>query len=221
MLTAMLAMAISRADQTRARESVTSNENYEKTTGDTRERINIKTTLTLQTGGGRISGQVELVTTTEATSVSTGARVGSLIGTARGQLDVNACPDEDGIAEGDAGLLGLLDHLVRGLGHVGQLLLGEGHRAVIERDQVSRHLMAPSPGGIFRLPLTAAWMSGTRRALSRRSRTSPVRPVDRSGASRRTASSATRVHKGVEILVSHHRPVEPARDQLDRSCAPA
>jgi hypothetical protein len=32
-------------------------------------------------------------------------------------------------------ILGLLDHLVRGLGHVGQLLLGEGHRAVIERDQ--------------------------------------------------------------------------------------
>jgi hypothetical protein len=49
-----------------------------------------------------------------------------------------------------AGVLGLLHHLVRRLGHVGQLLLGEGHRAVIERDQVSRHLMAPCPGGLLR-----------------------------------------------------------------------
>ena len=50
----------------------------------------------------------------------------------------------------DAGVLGLLNHRVRSLGHVGQLLLGEGHRAVIERDQVSRHLMTPCRGGLLR-----------------------------------------------------------------------
>src|SRR4029450_5839225 len=37
------------------------------------------------------------------------------------------------------------DHLVRGLGHVGQILLGEGHRAVIERNKGPRHLIASCP----------------------------------------------------------------------------
>jgi hypothetical protein len=32
---------------------------------------------------------------------------------------------------------------VRSLAHGGQLLLGEGHGAVIERDQVKRQLMTP------------------------------------------------------------------------------
>ena len=35
-------------------------------------------------------------------------------------------------------------------GHGGQVLRGEGHPAVIERDQVSRHLLAPCPGGLYR-----------------------------------------------------------------------
>lgn len=104
MLTAVLATAVGSADQTRTRSSVSSNETSEKTTGDIRERINLKTTLTLETGGGRIAGQVELVTTTQATSVSSGGRVGSLLGTARGELDVNACPDAGGIAEGSIAL---------------------------------------------------------------------------------------------------------------------
>ncbi len=38
-------------------------------------------------------------------------------------------------------LLGRPDHPVRGIVCCGQLLLGEGHRAIIERDQVLRHLM--------------------------------------------------------------------------------
>ncbi len=42
-----------------------------------------------------------------------------------------------------AGVLGLPDHRVRSVGHVGQLLLGEGHRAIIERDQIPRHLITP------------------------------------------------------------------------------
>src|SRR5487761_1357408 len=46
-----------------------------------------------------------------------------------------------------AGILGLLDHCVRSMGHVGQILHGKGHRAFIDRNQVLRHLMTPCPGG--------------------------------------------------------------------------
>ena len=41
------------------------------------------------------------------------------------------------------GLLRRSDHLVRSLGDLGQVLLREGHRSVVERDQVSRHVIAP------------------------------------------------------------------------------
>src|SRR6185437_14521109 len=46
-----------------------------------------------------------------------------------------------------AGVLGLVNHFERGLAHLGQVLLGKRHRAVIERDQVPRHPLAPCPGG--------------------------------------------------------------------------
>src|SRR4029077_18613252 len=42
-----------------------------------------------------------------------------------------------------ASVLGLVHHRVRSVGHGGQFLLGEGHRAIIERDQVPRHLTTP------------------------------------------------------------------------------
>src|SRR5262249_41487620 len=43
-----------------------------------------------------------------------------------------------------AGVLGLPDHRVGGIGDVRHLLLGdEVHRAVVERDQVPRHLTTP------------------------------------------------------------------------------
>ena len=40
-------------------------------------------------------------------------------------------------------------------GELGQLLLGKGHRAVVERDQIPRHLATPFLGRLFR-PLTPA-----------------------------------------------------------------
>jgi hypothetical protein len=43
-----------------------------------------------------------------------------------------------------AGVRSLLNHRVRSLGHIGQLVLGEGDRAVIDRDQLLRHLMTPN-----------------------------------------------------------------------------
>jgi len=100
MLTALLAESISSADTDRPRGSVTSNETSDKTSGDIREHITLQTTLSLETGAGRIQGDVELITTTQATSVSTGAAVGSLSSTAHGHIDVNACPDPEGVAEG-------------------------------------------------------------------------------------------------------------------------
>ena len=49
-----------------------------------------------------------------------------------------------------AGVDGVPDYRLRSLRHVWQLLRGEGHGAVIERDQVPRHLITPfsaaSPG---------------------------------------------------------------------------
>jgi hypothetical protein len=48
---------------------------------------------------------------------------------------------------------------VRGLGHVGRLLLGEGHRAVIERDNEIKYRVISwllVPTALFRPPLTPA-----------------------------------------------------------------
>jgi hypothetical protein len=42
-----------------------------------------------------------------------------------------------------AGVHGLLNHRVCGIGHGGQILLGEGHRALVERDQIPRHFTTP------------------------------------------------------------------------------
>jgi len=43
-----------------------------------------------------------------------------------------------------AGVLGVVDHGVRGLHHLRQLLLGHLQGALGERDQVLRHLTLPS-----------------------------------------------------------------------------
>src|SRR5438105_9331476 len=54
-------------------------------------------------------------------------------------------------AKTHAGVHGLLDHLVCGPGHGRHVLVWDVvHRVRIERDQVSRHLMAPCPGGLLR-----------------------------------------------------------------------
>src|SRR5579859_6168168 len=43
----------------------------------------------------------------------------------------------------DAGILGLLDHSARRCGHVRHVFVGKSHCAIVERNQVSRHLWAP------------------------------------------------------------------------------
>ncbi|MGI8657866.1 MAG: hypothetical protein ACR2K4_03730 [Candidatus Limnocylindria bacterium] len=52
-------------------------------------------------------------------------------------------------------------------------------------------------------------------------RRSPYRARHRHHARTVEPDPREAVHEGVEILVSHHRPVEPTRDQLERSRAPA
>lgn len=101
MMTAILADSISSADTDRAPTTVESNKTYDTTSGDVRERTAVRTWMTLQTGQGRISGEVEMVTTTEATSASTGAPIGTLVATATGTIEVNACPNAEGVAEGN------------------------------------------------------------------------------------------------------------------------
>jgi hypothetical protein len=50
------------------------------------------------------------------------------------------------------GVRGFIDHCVCSIGYCWQLLLGEGHSAVIERDQVKGHsinsLSGPAPAAI-------------------------------------------------------------------------
>src|SRR5688572_15699796 len=43
----------------------------------------------------------------------------------------------------NAGVLCRLRHRVRRLGHLGEILRGKRHGAVIERDQIPRHLTTP------------------------------------------------------------------------------
>src|SRR5262249_56813415 len=57
----------------------------------------------------------------------------------------------------DAGVHGFLHYLMSGLADVGNFLGRDMvHRAVIERDQISRHLMSPLYGGHGRPPLNPA-----------------------------------------------------------------
>jgi hypothetical protein len=63
------------------------------------EAVNIRTTMSLQTGGGRATADVGLVSTDTITD-ATGTELGRLIGTGRGRLDIGACPSPAGISEG-------------------------------------------------------------------------------------------------------------------------
>jgi hypothetical protein len=100
LLTAVLGTGIASADQDRPRNSVSRSESYDNVTGGIRERTVVETKLTLERGGGRLTGEVELITTTRATDATTAAARGTLTATARGRIEANGCPDADGIALG-------------------------------------------------------------------------------------------------------------------------
>jgi hypothetical protein len=100
MMTAMLATGVSNADRSQARSSLSSSETYDSTTGGIRESTSVRTTFTAQSGGGRFLGEVQMETTTTATDVASGAQIGTATGRANGHIDVSACPDAQGNAEG-------------------------------------------------------------------------------------------------------------------------
>jgi hypothetical protein len=62
-----------------------------------------------------------------------------------GGYDARPLAFQSGAENPYAGVLGSLDYLERGFGHVGKISLGEVHRAVRERDQVPASSMAPCP----------------------------------------------------------------------------
>ena len=100
MMTGMLSGAIGRADVDQPRTTQTVEDHFDSTTGGVHEVVDIKTTYTLQTGGGRMFGEIKLETIAVGTDPATGTSIGTILGTATGSIDVNACPDETGLAEG-------------------------------------------------------------------------------------------------------------------------
>ena len=100
MMTGMLSGAIANAGVDQPRTTQTVEDHFDTTTGGVHEVVDIKTTYTLQTGGGRMFGEIKLETIAVGTDATTGAGLGTILGSATGSIDVSACPDEGGVAEG-------------------------------------------------------------------------------------------------------------------------
>lgn len=103
MVMGLMAQVVSLADESGSN-TLTSTDHYTKTpSADTTEVIDITTTFRIQSGGGRISADVE-IKSTDVISDTSGTELARLEGIGRGHIDVNACPDADGTADGEYSL---------------------------------------------------------------------------------------------------------------------
>ena len=74
-------------------------EHYTDTSGGFRQEVDLNSTLTVQSGGGRVSGDVQL-SATDRIFKADGTFVALYTSSATGHFDINACPDGGGIAKG-------------------------------------------------------------------------------------------------------------------------
>jgi hypothetical protein len=79
--------------------SLPRHEHFTDTSGGFRQEVDLNSTLTVQSGGGRVSGDVQL-TATDRIFKMDGTFVALYTSSANGHFDVNACPDSGGIAKG-------------------------------------------------------------------------------------------------------------------------
>lgn len=95
----LYAQLIQRAAQTQ-NGTLPRQESFDKTADGLRQQVDLNTTFTIQTGGGRVSADIIMSATDRITDAATGSFVALYTSRSIGHFDVNACPDESGVAEG-------------------------------------------------------------------------------------------------------------------------
>jgi hypothetical protein len=75
-------------------------DSVDQTSNGLRQQVDVSTTFTVETGGGRVSADVIMSATDRITDAATGSFVALYTSRSTGHFDVNACPDENGVAEG-------------------------------------------------------------------------------------------------------------------------
>jgi hypothetical protein len=64
------------------------------------EKVTIRTRVRVTAGGGRVALDIDINSVDTISDTATGQEISRLEGNAHGHLDVNGCPDIDGVAEG-------------------------------------------------------------------------------------------------------------------------
>lgn len=81
------------------RGSLPRQEHFTEDSGGFRQEVDLSSTITVQSGGGRVSGDVQL-SATDRISRADGTFVALYTSSASGHFEINACPDGGGIATG-------------------------------------------------------------------------------------------------------------------------
>ena len=75
-------------------------EQIDKTTGGLRQQVDLSTTFIVQHGGGKVSVDIIMSATDRISDAATGSFVALYTSRTTGHFDVDACPDEHGVALG-------------------------------------------------------------------------------------------------------------------------
>lgn len=97
-LMSMFVQVIQRANET-GDATLPRQESFEETANGLRQQVDLRTTMHVNTGGGRVVADLTLTATVNIFDAS-GSFIALYTSTSSGHFDVSACPDTNGIAEG-------------------------------------------------------------------------------------------------------------------------
>ena len=98
-LLGMFTQLVQRADESKSGTESKQTDSVQTADGF-RQEVNLVMTVTIETGGGRVSGDLTLTATDRIFDARDNAFVGLYTSTSHGHFDVNACPDASGIGAG-------------------------------------------------------------------------------------------------------------------------
>jgi hypothetical protein len=75
-------------------------ESFDQTSNGLRQQVDLGTTITVQTGGGRVTMEIIMTATDRISNAADGTFVALYTSRSTGHFDVNACPDDGGVGEG-------------------------------------------------------------------------------------------------------------------------
>ena len=98
-LLSLATTAIRLADQT-LDGTIPRSDHFDNTSNGVREVVDVNMTWVVKSGGGRFSFEVQLSVTDNISDATSGSFVALYTSTSDGKFDVNACPEEGGLAAG-------------------------------------------------------------------------------------------------------------------------